>query len=179
MAYEERTGGKTFGGRTLIVRGSMLKPGDKAPDFELVANDLSIKTLRDYTGKVKLISVIPSLETGVCDAQTRRFNEEATKLNDNVVVLTVSADLPFTQKRWCGAAGVENVETLSTHRDMKFSDDYGVHDVQIRVNQRSVFVVDAENNITYVEYVPVVGNEVNFEAALEAARQSISKQKAV
>ncbi len=153
------------------VRGEMLNVGSKAPDFALVANDWSIKTLADYGNKIKILSVVPSLETSVCAAQTRRFNEEAASLGDDVVVLTISADLPFTQKRWCGAEGIDRVETLSSHRDMKFSDDYGVHDTEWRINQRSVFVLDRDNTIRHAEYVPVMGNEVNFEAALAKVRE--------
>ncbi|RMG75402.1 MAG: thiol peroxidase, partial [Chloroflexi bacterium] len=122
------------------VQYDMLKVGDKAPDFKLVANDLSIKSLADFDGKVKIISVIPSIDTGVCSAQTRRFNQEAAQLGDDIVVLTVSADMPFALKRYCGNEGVENTITLTTYRDMKFADDYGVHDIDWRVCQRAVFV---------------------------------------
>lgn len=153
------------------VRGEMLKVGSKAPDFTLVASDWSFKTLADYGDKIKILSVVPSLETSVCAAQTRRFNEEAASLGDEVVVLTISADLPFTQKRWCGAEGIDRVETLSSHRDMKFSDDYGVHDTEWRINQRAVFVLDRDNVVRHAEYVPVMGNEVNFEAALAVVRE--------
>ncbi|MBN2470717.1 MAG: thiol peroxidase [Anaerolineae bacterium] len=152
------------------VQGDMLEVGSKAPDFALVANDMSIKTLTDYGDKVKILSVVPSLDTGPCSVQTHRFNQEAANLSDQIVILTISADLPFAQKRWCGAEGVDRVETLSTHRDMKFSDDYGVHDTDWRVNQRSLFVLDSDNVIRYAEYVPVISDEVNFEAALNTAR---------
>lgn len=153
------------------VQGAMLTVGSKAPDFVLVANDLAEKTLADYAGKVKILSVVPSLDTGVCATQTRRFNEEAAGLGDNVVILTVSADLPFAQKRWCGAEGIEQVETLSTHRDMKFSDDYGVHDTAWRLNQRSVFVLDKNDVVQHTEYMAVIGDEVNYDAALAKARE--------
>ncbi|GAB4571048.1 MAG: thiol peroxidase [Anaerolineae bacterium] len=153
------------------IRGDMLQVGQKAPDFALVANDMSIKTLADYGDKIKVLSVVPSLETSVCSAQTRRFNEEAAALGENVVILTISADLPFAQKRWCGAEGVDRVETLSTHRDMKFSDDYGVHDIEWRINQRAVFVLDGDNIVQHAEYVPEMGQEVNFEAALAKVRE--------
>jgi len=132
---------------------------------------MSIKTLADYGNKIKILSIVPSLETSVCAAQTRRFNQEAASLGDEVVILTISADLPFTQKRWCGAEGIDRVETLSSHKDMKFSDDYGVHDTAWRINQRSVFVLDRDNIIRHAEYVPVMGNEVNFEAALVTVRE--------
>ncbi|PJF20935.1 MAG: thiol peroxidase [Phototrophicales bacterium] len=155
------------------VQYDMLKVGDKAPDFKLVANDLSIKSLADFDGKVKIISVIPSIDTGVCSAQTRRFNQEAAQLGDDIVVLTVSADMPFALKRYCGNEGVENTITLTTYRDMKFADDYGVHDIDWRVCQRAVFVVDKNNVIQHVEYVPVIGNEVDFEAALSKAKELV------
>ncbi len=170
MSYEIRKDAITLRGNPMDVRGSTLNVGDAAPDFLLVATNLTKKTLADYEGKVKLISVVPSLDTGVCDAQTRRFNEEASALSADIVVLTVSSDLPFAQKRWCGAAGVERVETLSTHKDMQFSDDYGVHMLEWRANQRSVFVVDKDNKVTYCEYVPEVTSQVDFDAALNAAK---------
>jgi thiol peroxidase len=174
MTYEIRHGATTFKGAPHDVRGSVLKVGDTAPDFQLTANDHSTKTLQDFAGKVKLISVVPSLDTGICDAQTRRFNQEASDLGENVVILTVSADLPFAQKRWCGAAGVDRVLTLSTHKDMQFSDAYGVHDITWRVNQRSIFVLDANDKITYVEYIPEIASHVNYDAALEAVKQTLS-----
>ena len=165
--------GMMVGDKEHTVQYDMLKVGDKAPDFKLVANDLSIKSLEDYAGKVKVISVIPSIDTGVCSAQTRRFNQEAADLGDSIAVLTVSADMPFALKRYCGNEGVENTVTLTTYRDMKFADDYGVHDVDWRVCQRSVFVVDQNNVIQHVEYMPVIGNEVNFEAALDKAKELV------
>lgn len=171
MTYEVREGGAAWRGNLHTMRGSLLKSGDTAPDFNLTANDWSVKTLADYEGKVKLVNVVPSLETSICDAQTRRFNEEASSLGDNVVVLTVSADLPFAQRRWCGNSGIDNVITLSTHKDMQFSDDYGVHDLEWRINQRSVFVIDQNNKIAYVEYMAENTETVNFDAALEAAKK--------
>ncbi len=165
--------GMKVGDKEHEIRGEMLKVGEKAPDFRLVANDMSIKTLADYAGKIKILSVVPSLDTGVCAAQTRRFNQEAAALGEDVVILTISADLPFAQQRWCGAEGIDRVVTLSSYRDMKFSDDYGVHDVEWRINQRSVFVLDRDNIIQYAEYVPVIVDEVNFEAALAKARSLV------
>lgn len=174
MSYEIRQGATSFKGAPHDVRGSELQVGDKAPDFTLTANDFTVKSLQDFAGKVKLISVVPSLDTGICDAQTRRFNEEAANLGENVVVLTVSADLPFAQKRWCGAAGVDRVVTLSSHQDMQFSDDYGVHDITWRVNQRSIFVVDADDIVRYVEYIPEIASHVDYDKALEATKAALS-----
>lgn len=155
------------------IQNGMLEVGNAAPDFTLIANDLSEKKLADYAGKVKIISVIPSIDTSVCSAQTRRFNEEAAKLGGNIAVLTVSADMPFALKRYCGNEGIDNTETLSTYRDMKFADDYGVHDVDWRVCQRAVFVLDKDNTVQYAEYVPVIGNEVDFVSALSKAQNLI------
>jgi thiol peroxidase len=155
------------------VQGDMLEVGAQAPDFILIANDLSQRSLGDYDGKVKVISVIPSIDTGVCSAQTRRFNQEAAQLGDSVAVLTVSADMPFALKRYCGNEGIENTDTLSTYRDMAFADAYGVHDTDWRVCQRAVFVLDANNVVQLAEYVPVIGNEVDFDAALEKAKSLV------
>ena len=155
------------------VQGDMLEVGQNAPEFTLIATDLSAKTLSDYDSKVKILSVVPSVDTGVCSAQTHRFNKEAAELDDSVAVLTVSADLPFALKRYCGNEGIENTETLSTYRDMAFADAYGVHDTDWRVCQRALFVLDADNTIQYAEYVPIIGDEVNFEAGLKTAKSLI------
>ncbi len=152
------------------VQNDMLAVGSKAPDFALIANDLSSKSLADFAGKVKVISVIPSIDTGVCADQTRRFNAEAASL-DNTVVLTVSADMPFALGRFCGAEGIDNTETLSTQRDMAFADDYGVHDTEWRICQRAVFVLDRDNIVRHAEYVPIIGNEVDYDAALAKAKE--------
>ena len=152
------------------VRGDMLTVGSKAPDFILWTPRQAEKTLGDYAGKVKILSVIPSIDTRVCSAQTRRFNEEAAALSDGIVVLTISADQPFALGRYCENEGIENTETLSTVRDMRFAEDYGVHDVDWRVCQRAVFVVDKDDVIRYAEYVSVIGDEVDFNATLETAR---------
>jgi len=172
---EERFGDVTSKGKPQTVLGKKVTVGDKAPDFTLVANDLSKITLADSAGKARLISVVPSLDTGICDAQTRRFNEEAAKLGDNVTILTVSVDLPFAQRRWCGAAGVDKVQTLSDHLDMNFGDAYGTHVKELRLEQRSIFVVDADGLVTYVEYVPEIAQHPDYEAALAAVRAAVQK----
>lgn len=159
-----------FAGKQVHLQGKVLKPGDKAPNFEVQANDLSMVTLADSKGKVRLISVVPSLDTGVCDAQTRRFNEEGAKLGDHVVILTISADLPFAQKRWCGAAGIDKVQTLSDHLTMSFASAYGTYNGDYRLESRAVFVVDSSDTVTYVEYVPAAGQHPDYEAALAAAK---------
>lgn len=161
----------TFLGTPLTLVGKEVKVGDKAPDFKVLDNDLNEKTLADYEGKVKVFSVVPSLDTGVCDAQTRWFNQEATKLSDDVVILTVSMDLPFAQKRWCGAAGVNNVITLSDHRDASFGTNYGLLLKELRLLSRAIVVVDKNDKVTYVEVVPEVSNKVNFDAAVDAIKK--------
>ncbi len=165
--------GMQVGDKEHHVQGPMLKVGEKAPDFTLIANDRSSRSLASYAGKVKIFSVVPSVDTGVCSAQTHRFNQEAANLGDGVAVLTVSADTPFTLRRYCGSEGIDRTETLSTFMDMKFADDYGVHDTEWRQCQRSVFVLDRDNVVRYVEYVPVMGHEVNFDAALAKARELV------
>ncbi|MDZ4763680.1 MAG: thiol peroxidase [Chloroflexota bacterium] len=162
--------GMTIGSMEFAVQNAMLNVGDAAPDFRLTANNWSPKRLNDYAGKVKIISVVPSLETRVCAAQTRRFNEEAAGLSEDVVVLTVSADLPYAQARWCSAEGIERVATLSDHKDMNFSDAYGVHVSDLRICQRAVFVVDKNDVVQLAEYVREMGDEVNFDGALAEAR---------
>ncbi|MCM3179589.1 thiol peroxidase [Cytobacillus horneckiae] len=159
----------TFKGNPVTLLGQEVKVGDSAPNFTVLANDMSEVNLSSSKGKVRLISVIPSIDTGVCDAQTRKFNEEAAKL-DNVEVLTVSVDLPFAQKRWCAAAGIENVQTVSDHRDLSFGEAYGVIMQELRLLARSVFVVDSNDKVTYVEYVSEGTDHPNYEAAIAAVK---------
>lgn len=161
----------TFKGNAVTLLGNEVKVGDKAPNFKVLANDLSEVTLDDTKGQVRLISVVPSLDTGVCDAQTRRFNEEADKIG-NVKVLTVSVDLPFAQKRWCGANGIDNVQTLSDHRDLSFGKAYGVAIEELRLLARAVFVVNSNDEVTYVEYVEEATNHPDYERAIEAAKKA-------
>ena len=169
---EKRTGVVTFAGNPITLLGKEVKVGDKAPAFTLLDNGLGEKTLADYAGKVKVISVVPSLDTGVCDAQTRWFNQNVSKLGENVVVLTVSVDLPFAQKRWCGAAGIDQVETLSDHRDLSFGENYGFILEGLRLLSRGIVVIDKDDVVRYVEYVPEVTSAVNFDAA-EAATKAL------
>ncbi|WP_227935201.1 thiol peroxidase [Alkalihalobacillus deserti] len=159
----------TFLNDAITLLGNEVKVGDAAPDFTVLDNALSPVTLANSKGKVRLISVVPSIDTGVCDAQTRRFNEEASNLGD-VEVLTISVDLPFAQKRWCGSNGLENVKTLSDHRDLSFGEAYGVHIKELRLLARAVFVIDSKDKVTYVEYVNEVTNHPNYEAAIEAVK---------
>ncbi|MFC5700424.1 thiol peroxidase [Cohnella faecalis] len=161
----------TFKGNPITLVGPELKVGDQAPDFKLSKNLLESVSLQDYAGKVKLISVVPSIDTGVCDAQTRRFNEEASKLGDNVIILTVSADLPFAQARWCGAAGVDRVVLLSDYKDNNFGKSYGVLIEEFGLDMRAIFVLDANDKITYVEVLPEMTEHPNYEAAVAAVQQ--------
>ncbi|MCI0183119.1 thiol peroxidase [Sulfoacidibacillus ferrooxidans] len=164
----ERTGLVTFKGNPITLVGNQVKVSDQAPNFQALQNDLSIATLDSFKG-VRIISAVPSLDTGVCDAQTHRFNEEATKAH-GFTVITISVDLPFAQKRWCGAAGLDNVITLSDHRDLSFGYAYGVVMKELRLLARSVFVIDAQDKITYVEYVPEGTTHPNYDAAIAAAK---------
>lgn len=170
---QERTGVATLKGNPITLVGPELKVGEQAPDFTLNKDLLTEATLADYAGKVKLISVVPSLDTGVCDAQTRRFNEEAAKLGDNVVILTVSMDLPFAQARWCGAAGVDKVVTLSDYKNRSFGDAYGVRIKELGLLMRSIFVLDQNNQIQYVEYLGEMTEHPNYENAIAAVQKLI------
>lgn len=160
----------TFKNGPVTLIGNEVKVGDQAPNFTVLANDLSAVSLNDAAGKIRLFSVVPSLDTGVCDAQTRKFNEVAAELGDNVMIYTVSMDLPFAQKRWCGAAGIDKVQTVSDHRDASFGEAYGVHIKELRLLTRSIFVVDADDKVAYVEYVPEATDHPNYEAAIEAVK---------
>ena len=167
----ERPGATTLRGNPLTLVGPELKVGDTAPDFTAVDNSLKPVTLKDTTGKVRIISVIPSLDTPVCDAQTKKFNEEVANL-PGVEVLTVSMDLPFAQKRWCGAFGVDKVKMLSDHKDASFGSSYGTLIKELRIESRAIFVVDEKDKIRHAEYVKEVADHPNYEAALAAARSA-------
>lgn len=167
---QERTGVATLKGNPITLVGPELKVGDKAPDFTLNKSLVDEVTLADFAGKVKLISVVPSLDTGVCDAQTRRFNEEASNLGDNVVILTVSMDLPFAQARWCGAAGVDKVVTLSDYKHRSFGEAYGVLIKELALDMRAIFVVDSNDTLQYIEYLQEMTEHPNYEAAIEAVK---------
>ncbi|ALX48364.1 thiol peroxidase [Lentibacillus amyloliquefaciens] len=161
----------TFNQDPVTLLGNEVSVGDKAPDFTVLANDLQEVSLSDYKGKVRLIAAVPSVDTGVCSDETKRFNEEADKLG-NVQVLTISMDLPFAQGRWCAANGVKNLDTLSDHRQADFGEKYGVLIKELRLLARAVFVVDSNDNVTYVEYVDEATNHPDYEGALEAAKKA-------
>ncbi|REH79559.1 thiol peroxidase [Staphylococcus felis] len=160
----------TFKGNTIHLLGQEVNVGQKAPDFKVVDNNLNSKSLADYKGKKKLINVVPSIDTGVCDQQTRRFNEEASQ--ENGYVLTISLDLPFAQKRWCASSGLENVITLSDYQTHSFGENYGVVMEELQLLARSVFVLNADDEIIYKEIVPEGTDFPDFESAL-AAYQSL------
>lgn len=168
---EERENAVTFQGNPLTLIGPEPKVGQAAPNFTAVANDLSPVHFADFKGKVVIISAVPSLDTPVCDAQTRRFNEAAAELGNNVVILTVSVDLPFAQARWCGAAGVEQVQTVSDYQQADFGTKYGLLIKGLRLLSRAVLVVDAEGVLRYVQIVPEVTSEPDYNAALNAAKE--------
>lgn len=157
-------------GTMTTLLGPVLQPGDKAPDFTLKNNQMAPVTLDAFRGKPMLISVVPSLDTGVCSLQTNRFDKEAESLKDQAAFITVSVDLPFAQARWCGANNALNGQTLSDYFDMNFGLAYGTYVKEVRLESRAVFVVDAEGTIRYVEYVPKAVQEPDYDAALNALR---------
>lgn len=167
---QERDGIVTMKGSPLTLMGTELQVGDKAPDFVALDNDLNPVSFDSFRGKVCIVSSVPSLDTPVCDMETRRFNDEAGRLDDNVEILTISMDLPFAQKRWCGAAGVDRVQTLSDHRDAAFGQAYGVLIKDLRLLARAVFVVDKEGTIRYMELVKEIASEPDYDAVLKAVK---------
>ena len=167
---QERHGRVTFKGNPLTLIGPEVNVGSPAPAFQVLGQDLAPVTLTSFKGKALLISVVPSLDTPVCDAQTRRFNQEAATL-PNVEILTISMDLPFAQKRWCGMAGIDRVKVLSDHKDGSFGAAYGVLIKELRLLSRSIFVIDARGSVRYVEYVPEITSHPHYDAALSAVRQ--------
>src|SRR5580698_1975547 len=165
----ERPGATTLRGNPLTLIGPELHAGDDAPDFQLVDNGLKPVTLKDTGSQVRIISVVPSLDTPVCDAQTKRFNEEFAKLT-GVEIFTVSMDLPFAQKRWCGNYGIDKIKMLSDHRSGSFGENYGTLIKDMRIESRAIFVLDKDDTIKHVEYVKEVADHPNYETALGAAR---------
>jgi len=161
----------TFMGSPLTLVGPEIAVGMAAPDFQVVNNDLGPVTLEDCKGKVTIISAIPSLDTPVCDMETRRFNQEAQALGAAVKVLTVSMDLPFAQKRWCGNAGVESVQSVSDYQTASFGQAYGVLIDGLRLLARAIFVLDTQGKIAYVQIVPELTHEPDYDAVLEAVKK--------
>jgi len=170
---QERTGVTKFSGNPMTLIGPEIKVGDKAPNFKVVDNDLQPVTLDNFKGKTKIICTVPSLDTPVCDTEIRRFNQEAVNLSLDVVVLTVSMDLPFAQKRWCAGAGIERVKTLSDYQELSFATNYGVLIKELKLLSRSIFVVDTEDVVRYVQHVPEITDEPDYSAVLAAVTSDI------
>ncbi len=168
---KERTATITMKGSPLTLIGNEVKVGEEAPDFLVLDSDLTPVRLSSFRGKICLLSSVRSLDTPVCDTETRRFEEEAAKLSSDVVMLTISMDLPFAQKRWCGAAGVSRVQTLSDHRDASFGEAYGVLIKGLRLLARALFVVGRDGIIQYIQLVKEVTEEPDYEAVLSAVRK--------
>jgi thiol peroxidase len=164
----ERPGIVTIHGNPLTLMGEEIKVGAAAPDAELVDNDLKGVKLSSYRGKTLVVATVPSLDTPVCDLETRRFNDEAGHLGGDIQMLTISMDLPFAQKRWCGAAGVERLKTLSDHREAAFGLGYGVLIKELRLLARAVFIIDREGKVQYVQLVKEMSSEPNYEEVLQA-----------
>jgi thioredoxin-dependent peroxiredoxin len=162
----ERKGVITFQGNPLTLVGPELNTGDKAPDFVLLDGDLKECSLKDFAGKIKVISVTPSLDTPVCDMQARRFNQEASRLGEDIIIINVSMDLPFAISRFCAAAGIERVKAFSDHRDASFGDAYGVLIKELRLLARAVFIIDKKDIVQYREIVPEITHLPDFDAAL-------------
>jgi len=170
---QERHGVVTFRGNPLTLLGPDLQVGEKAPDFRVVDTDLNPVSLQDFEGKFILISVTPSLDTPVCDMQGRKFNELAAGLSDDVVVLNISVDLPFAQKRWCGANNIDRIKVLSDYQERDFGLKYGVLIKELKLLARSVWVIDKEGIIRYKQIVPEVTNEPDYDAAMAALREIV------
>lgn len=170
---QERDGIVTMKGNPITLMGTEPQVGDKAPDFVAIDNDLNPVSFDSFRGKVCIVSSVPSLDTPVCDMETRRFNDEAGRLGDDVEILTISMDLPFAQKRWCGAAGVDRVQTLSDHLDAAFGQAYGVLIKGLRLLARAVFVVDKEGTIRYKELVKEIASEPDYDSILTAVKELV------
>ena len=168
---EKRTGVITFKQNPMTLVGPDIAVGSQAPDFKVVDEALQPVTRDSAQGKIQLIAVVPSIDTGVCDTMTRKFNQEAAALPDQVAVYTISVDLPFAQKRWCGAAGIERVKLLSDYQERSFGENYGLLIDELKLLARAVYIVDANGKIAYREIVPEVTDEPDYTAALNAVKE--------
>lgn len=169
----ERPNGTTFQGNPLTLIGPEIRVGDAAPAFTARSQDLKPFTLADTKGKIRLFSAVPSLDTPVCDAETRRFNVEAAKLGNKVEIVTVSLDLPFAQKRWCGAAGIDKIKVVSDYYDQSFTRAFGTLIKELHLSSRALFIVDDKDTVRYVQYVPEMTSHPDYDAALNALKQLI------
>lgn len=161
----------TMQGNPVTLEGDSVQPGDRAPDFEVVDTDLNPVTLGDHLGKVLILSSVPSLDTSTCDMETRRFNQEAVKLGEEITILTISMDLPFAQKRWCAAAGVDRVITLSDYRKASFGQAYGLLIRELRLLARAIFIVDRNGVLQYMQVVPEISQEPDYEEVLTTVQK--------
>jgi thiol peroxidase len=162
-----------FSGNPVTLVGKGIKIGDKASEFEVLGTDLNPVKLSDYEGKIKVLSIFPSIDTGVCSAQAHRFNKEASNLNDNIQILTISNDLPFALGRYCGAEGIQNITTLSDHKNLDFGHKYGFVIEELRLLARGVIVIDQNDIVQHIEYVTEITEEPNYIAALDAAKKLV------
>ncbi|MFD0672668.1 thiol peroxidase [Cohnella sp. GCM10027633] len=170
---QERAGVATAKGYPITLVGPELRVGDTAPNFKINQDLLKEASLSDYEGKIKLISVVPSLDTPVCDSQTRRFNEEASQLGNDVIFITISVDLPFAQSRFCSTAGIDRMITLTDYKHRSFGEAYGVLIKELQLELRAIFILDANNTIRYVEYLKEMTDHPDYEAAISALRELI------
>ena len=171
----ERKGIIKFEGKDVTVIGPDVVVGQKAPEFTAHGPDwTTVQALDSTRGKVRIIGSLPSLSTSVCDRETRRFNQEATSLGEDVAILVVSMDLPFTTRNWCGAAGVDRVLTLSDHLDTEFGVKYGVLIKELRIFRRAIFVIDRKGQVVYADYMPALGDEPNYAEVLDVAKKNLA-----
>lgn len=161
----------TMKGNPVILEGVMVKTGQKAPDFNVLSNDLKETGLKDFSGKIKLIASVPSLDTPVCDMEIHRFNEEASRISKDVIILFISMDLPFAQKRFCAAGGIDNVKTYSDHRNASFGINYGALIKEMRLLARAIFIIDKNDTVRYAEYVKEIGSHPDYAAALKVLKE--------
>lgn len=171
MKVKKRT--VTVKSNTVTLIGAEVDVGQKAPDFGVLDNELNPVTLSSFTGKTLIICSVPSLDTSVCDTETRKFNEKAVELGSNIAIIVISMDLPFAQKRWCGSAGIHNIKTLSDHRDASFGKAYGVLIEELRLLAREIFIVDKEGIIRYKQIVPEITSEPDYDDCLNFVKQLI------
>ena len=170
---EERTSVTKFKGNPVTLLGPELKVGDKAPDFEVVDDEFKPVTLADFKGKTKILFCVPSLDTPIYDAEVRRFNQEAAQLSDNTVALAMSIDLPFAQKRWCVSSSIDRVKTLSDYQSFNFGLAYGILIKELKLLSRSIFIINAEDKITYIQHVAEITEEPDYAAVLTALKTDI------
>ena len=169
----ERNNVVKVGGNPVTLVGNEVKVGDTAPDFAVLDSNLKPVKLSDFSGKTVIVTSVLSLDTGTCDLEGKRFNKEASNLGDDVVILTISMDLPFAQARWCGAAGIKNIKVLSDFRDREFGQAYGIYIKESGLLARTIFIVDKKGKVQYIQYVKEASKEPNYDEVLEAAGQLV------